>query len=1002
MEVIILINLNRFPMNNKFLLLFFLLVTGTIVVAQNRYYVHPTAQGSNTGLSWQDAFTDLQIALAASEAGDEIWITQGQYKPTTTIDRTVSFQPKSGVKLYGGFAGNEVVLENRNWQLHPTILSGDIGTEGDSADNSLNIVYLFEPDSNTVIDGLIIQDGNASNGGGQSFSYQRQFNGGGLYIMGYNGDAYALIQNCLFRRNTAQANGGGIMIYSGGVGSNNNVQVKNCTFEQNRALFYGGGLFRIGGGQIDQKANVAYCRFTKNTALVGGGMAYLDNKGTDMIAIRCCRFEENAAINWGGGLYMSPERNSATEVLIDSCHFAGNKAKFGAALDVFPINTIFFKGNIVLKRSTFTENESLSLTGEPVVRIIVLGDDASAIMVDSCSFKENKALSPGVPVVVLNSASGNLQFSNSLIDDDNLLLQIADFSNAVIINSIFFRGNKLTSAITDGSSYFLMKNSIIIDKDLTLPGKAPIGRLDHPQIIENCFFKIVTSPYVFGGGSISNPAVPCTNSIFFEGLLSASFQSTDKHILTNCYVSNIDCSNPPDDITCINSITGIDPLLVNPGGNDYRLQPCSPLINSGINAVIQPGDTDLDGNDRIRGGTVDIGPYESAPLGLAVEPETTGACPGGNSGAVAFTPTSACEPVQFYWSGPAGVTGTDLDQLAAGNYIITITDAKKDTLIAVFTIPEGTPPHVNAQLTPVICGTTTGGTAQLNGSNGSAPFSFNWGNGVMDSIRTGLAYGIYPVTITDANGCTASANIQIERMGNIQAQITQNEISCYGESDGAIHVQPTNGASPYSWNWEYNGSTDPGLSGLPSGSYTGTLIDALECAFSWIIPLENPDSITTNVEVTSATGPLQADGSIILVPSGGTGNFTAAWNNGATGLTINSLLPGFYTATVTDENGCTQKITLEMPWSSGTAEVLVAPVQVWPNPATNWLSVQPQSLTTPFTFTLTDPQGRVLRSFHREDASTFLVPVSELPVGVYAWRINSKDGQAGGVVIRMK
>src|ERR1700693_5589942 len=68
-------------------------------------YVKSDATGTINGSSWVNAFTDLQAALAAAQAGDEIWVAAGTYKPTSGTDRTISFVMTSGVGIFGGFAG---------------------------------------------------------------------------------------------------------------------------------------------------------------------------------------------------------------------------------------------------------------------------------------------------------------------------------------------------------------------------------------------------------------------------------------------------------------------------------------------------------------------------------------------------------------------------------------------------------------------------------------------------------------------------------------------------------------------------------------------------------------------------------------------------------------------------------------------------------------------------------------------------------------------------------
>src|SRR5574342_685318 len=82
---------------------------------------------SGSGTSWANAYGNPQAALA-NAACTEIWVAQGTYKPTNGTDRTISFVLKSGVALYGGFAGSETLLTQRNLAVNPTILSGEIGS----------------------------------------------------------------------------------------------------------------------------------------------------------------------------------------------------------------------------------------------------------------------------------------------------------------------------------------------------------------------------------------------------------------------------------------------------------------------------------------------------------------------------------------------------------------------------------------------------------------------------------------------------------------------------------------------------------------------------------------------------------------------------------------------------------------------------------------------------------------------------------------------------------
>ena len=138
-------------------------------------FVHATTAGANDGSSWADAFTDLQPALDIAQAGDEIWVAAGTYWPSLQTDaadpRSATFSLVDGVGLYGGFAGEESSLEDRDWQAHLTILSGDIDhndlaspvTNVDQivGENAYQVVTARGLTADTIIDGFIITAGKA-------------------------------------------------------------------------------------------------------------------------------------------------------------------------------------------------------------------------------------------------------------------------------------------------------------------------------------------------------------------------------------------------------------------------------------------------------------------------------------------------------------------------------------------------------------------------------------------------------------------------------------------------------------------------------------------------------------------------------------------------------------------------------------------------------------------------------------------------------------------------
>ena len=105
------------------------------------FYVKQGATGSGDGSSWANAFTTLDAAFATVEPGSIVWVAEGVYTPDTTLyGRDSHFAPPAYVAVYGGFAGNETSLEERDWIAHPTVLSADIGTKGAKTDNCYHVV----------------------------------------------------------------------------------------------------------------------------------------------------------------------------------------------------------------------------------------------------------------------------------------------------------------------------------------------------------------------------------------------------------------------------------------------------------------------------------------------------------------------------------------------------------------------------------------------------------------------------------------------------------------------------------------------------------------------------------------------------------------------------------------------------------------------------------------------------------------------------------------------
>lgn len=282
--------------------LFSLLLCLSPVLAQTIRYVRPAATGTGTGASWANASGNLQAMIDASASNDQVWVAAGIYRPGTT--RASSFTIKTSVQVYGGFAGTETALTQRPaiTLTNPSnsTLSGDIGTVGNTSDNSYHVVWFQQSTNITRLDGFVITGGNA-NGTGQDA------NGGGLYNNPRSGNFSAssqpIVAFCWVAGNVASERGGGV--------------------------FNPGG--QTGGGRIRIETTV----FTSNTATYGGAVCVEGLSGnstvfTATVNLMNCLLFGNRATQQGGGIYSDSGSNGTTNALFTNCTMSGNVAANGA------------------------------------------------------------------------------------------------------------------------------------------------------------------------------------------------------------------------------------------------------------------------------------------------------------------------------------------------------------------------------------------------------------------------------------------------------------------------------------------------------------------------------------------------------------------------------------------------------------------------------------------------------------------------------------------------
>lgn len=258
--------------------------TSQVAHAGGLIYIVPGGAGAQDGSSWANA-KDLTAALTTATSGDDLWVKAGTYTPSTGGDRTASFTLKSGVAVYGGFAGTETQRDERNWHTNITILSGDLnGDDGanfaNNGENSYHVVQGGGANNTAILDGFTIAGGNANGTAPNN-------GGGGMY----NPGSSPTLANLIFISNSAPLGGG---MYNN---SNSNPTLTNVTFSGNRAPSGSGGGMYNRFGSNPTLTNVV---FSGNSAFAGGGMINFSESSPTLTNVT---FSGNFANGQGGAMY---------------------------------------------------------------------------------------------------------------------------------------------------------------------------------------------------------------------------------------------------------------------------------------------------------------------------------------------------------------------------------------------------------------------------------------------------------------------------------------------------------------------------------------------------------------------------------------------------------------------------------------------------------------------------------------------------------------------------
>lgn len=331
--------------------------------------------------------------------------------------------------------------------------------------------------------------------------------------------------------------------------------------------------------------------------------------------------------------------------------------------------------------------------------------------------------------------------------------------------------------------------------------------------------------------------------------------------------------------------------------------------------------TVTDNNGCTGTATVSVGNLSGPAVTLASQ--TNASCSMVNNGTASVTVTGGAGSPTYIWSpAPGSGQGTaSIGGLVGGtSYTVTVDDAG---CTDVLTINIGTNPDPTAATAldaDVLCPGDCNGEATATMTGGTSPFTYLWNNAETTQQATGLCVGSSNVTITDNNGCTATASVTVSAPNPLSVTIVGTDATCNGGSNGSADATITGGTTPYTTSWTH-GPTAVDLTGvLAAGTYTLNVTDNNGCIISENVVIGEPTAIVINpitaVDVLCNGG---SDGQVSATANGGTGVLSYEWFNGAasqgTTSTVTGLGIGTYDVVVTDANLCTEtaSVTVGQP-----------------------------------------------------------------------------------------
>jgi gliding motility-associated-like protein len=418
--------------------------------------------------------------------------------------------------------------------------------------------------------------------------------------------------------------------------------------------------------------------------------------------------------------------------------------------------------------------------------------------------------------------------------------------------------------------------------------------------------------YLWGNGSIGQSlnnlcAGTYALSVVDENGCSENIQlylQEPAPIYANLIPFNATCSGQTNGRIEIYATGGVPPLVYSiNGGNSWTSTNILTNLAPGTYTVTIKDNNNCTASQNT---TINAPSAISAVVTLIQEP----LCHGDSNALAIVNVFGGIAPFNFAWNDGYLTTSPSRANLYTGVHSVTVTDANACTAIASVSVQAPNPLIANIQTDTVYQCIGTPAQLQVFGSGGVGQYIYTWQGGETDAYiqRIFSSSQLYQVSLTDLNGCSSSDSVYVVVLSNPNINIGTDTSICAGQAITIINLLDQ---AQYTYQWSNGASTDSinvvllnntTISATATDSHTG-------CSTSDNINILISNDLVINIDTIikpSCFG--YSDGIVNLSVSGGNGNYTYSWTNGAITQDLTGLSAGLYIVQVNDSNGCSTNI----------------------------------------------------------------------------------------------